>query len=247
MIPIDHPRYTSLIIREEIINGINAGITSQQGLIAHGRGEAFDYLIGEKTTDSARHATKVAVAMMLLAKHPIISVNGNAAALVPDDLVQLSNILRAPLEVNLFYKTEERVKKIITHLKDHGARKIFGLECNANIPKISHERAKVTREGIYSADVILVPLEDGDRCEALVNMGKKVIAIDLNPLCRTARTATISIIDNIVRVIPNMILFAKELILKNESELRALLDKYDNKKMLQNALDEIYYNITHKL
>ncbi|MFQ6055083.1 MAG: hypothetical protein ACE5KT_05045 [Methanosarcinales archaeon] len=50
-----------------------------------------------------------------------------------------------------------------------------------------------------------------------------------------------------MRVIPNMILFAKELCLKNESELRALLDKYDNKKILQNALDEIYYNITHKL
>ena len=35
---------------------------------------------------------------------------------------------------------------------------------------------------------ILVPLEDGDRCEALVNMGKTVVVIDLNPLSRSATT-----------------------------------------------------------
>ena len=31
------------------------------------------------------------------------------------------------------------------------------------------------------ADTVLVPLEDGDRTEALVKMGKTVVAIDLNP------------------------------------------------------------------
>ena len=52
--------------------------------------------------------------------------------------------------------------------------------------------------------VVLILLEDGDRCEALVAMGKKVIAIDLNPLSRTARKATVSIVDNILRAIPNL-------------------------------------------
>ena len=58
--------------------------------------------------------------------------------------------------------------------------------------------------GIFDADVVLIPLEDGDRCEALVAMGKKVIAIDLNPLSRTARKATVSIVDNILRAVPNL-------------------------------------------
>jgi len=48
MIPRSHPRYKSLMTRELIVEGVKKGITSTQGLIAQGRGEAFDYLIGEK-------------------------------------------------------------------------------------------------------------------------------------------------------------------------------------------------------
>ena len=59
-------------------------------------------------------------------------------------------------------------------------------------------------KGIFSADVVLVPLEDGDRCQALVNMGKTVIAIDLNPLSRTARSATITIVDELTRALPHI-------------------------------------------
>ena len=33
--------------------------------------------------------------------------------------------------------------------------------------------------GIYQSDVVLVPLEDGDRTEALISNGKFVITIDL--------------------------------------------------------------------
>ena len=71
---------------------------------------------------------------------------------------------------------------------------------------LSHDRAWCRREGIYSADVVLVPLEDGDRCEALVNMGKTVIAIDLNPLSRTARSATLTIVDELTRALPQITL-----------------------------------------
>jgi hypothetical protein len=46
-------------------------------------------------------------------------------------------------------------------------------------------RALATRGGTYDADVVTIPLKDADRCEALVAMGKKVIAIDLNPFSRT--------------------------------------------------------------
>ncbi|MGM0591520.1 MAG: phosphopantothenate/pantothenate synthetase, partial [Halobacteriota archaeon] len=48
-IPPDHPRYQSLLTRHQIEEGVQRGITSKQGLIAEGRGEAFDYLLGERT------------------------------------------------------------------------------------------------------------------------------------------------------------------------------------------------------
>ncbi len=67
-IPEDHPRYRSLLTRELLVKGVKDGITSMQGLIAQGRGEAFDYLLGERTTAPAEQAERAAVAMMLLAK-----------------------------------------------------------------------------------------------------------------------------------------------------------------------------------
>ena len=100
MIPKSHPRYASLKTRELIVESVKKGVTSTDGLIAHGRGEAFDYLIGEKTSDFAKKSIEASAALLLSAKNPVISVNGNAAALVPRELVKLSNIIKAPLEVN---------------------------------------------------------------------------------------------------------------------------------------------------
>ncbi|MCK5150886.1 MAG: DUF137 domain-containing protein, partial [Candidatus Thorarchaeota archaeon] len=107
-IPDDHPRKVSLDTREKIIEGHSIQIVATAGLLAHGRGEAFDYFIGEKTTDQAHSAIRAAAAAMLSAEHPVISVNGNICSLVPDDLVKLSEITKAPLEINLFYRKEGR-------------------------------------------------------------------------------------------------------------------------------------------
>ena len=52
-IPNDHPRAASLRTRELLVKGLQKAIVVPEGLIAHGRGEAFDYLLGEQTTDLA--------------------------------------------------------------------------------------------------------------------------------------------------------------------------------------------------
>ncbi|WP_135612917.1 4-phosphopantoate--beta-alanine ligase [Methanococcoides sp. AM1] len=237
-IPKDHPRYASLITREKIVEGVELGITSQQGLVAQGRGECFDYLTGEQTTASALLAEKVSVAMLLLAERPVLSVNGNAAALVPDSLVKLSEVTGAPLEVNLFHRSEERVNRIINHLKGHGASEVMGSKADARL-ELPHSRAIVDSEGIYNADVVLVPLEDGDRCQALVDMGKSVITIDLNPLSRTSRTANVTIVDNVVRAVDNMIDLFSELKELDEAELRKMVGDYDNSRTLSDAVQQM--------
>jgi 4-phosphopantoate--beta-alanine ligase len=245
MIPKSHPRYESLMTREKIVEGVKKGITSTHGLIAQGRGEAFDYLLGEKTTPDALQAEKAAAAMLLLAERPVISVNGNVAALVPDEIIRLSESVNAPLEVNLFYRTEDRVNKIIKHLRSLGAKNMR-TKTDALIPGIEHERAKVDSSGIFSADVVLVPLEDGDRCKALVDMGKTVIVIDLNPLSRTAQCAHVTIVDNVVRAIPNMTRFADELGRSDKDELQKLVEEFDNKKALADAIDNISKHLSSR-
>ena len=52
-LPKDHPRYQSLTFRHQIIEGMKQKVVAEAGLIAHGRGECFDYIIGEKTTKTA--------------------------------------------------------------------------------------------------------------------------------------------------------------------------------------------------
>ena len=199
-----HPRYESLKTRDQLVKSVEDGVTHKTGLIAHGRGEAFDYIIGEKTIDIAYEAESVAAAALLLAKNPVISVNGNVAALNPKDCVSLSNAIPAKLEINLFHRSNDRVNRIYDVLVRNGADKVYGLNPNANIPFIDHNRSFCDKNGIFSSDVVLVPLEDGDRCNALKKMGKKVITIDLNPLSRTSRDADITIVDNVVRAIPNI-------------------------------------------
>ena len=238
-IPSDHPRYQSLITRHRIEEGVDAGITSPQGLIAEGRGEAFDYLLGEKTTSSADDAARAAAALLLNADHPVISVNGNVAALVPEAIVELAEVVDADIEVNLFNRTEERMTAIANHLHDHGAQTVKGLKADEQIPGLDHERGTVDADGIGAADVVLVPLEDGDRAAALDSVGKREIVIDLNPLSRSALAATVPIIDNILRAVPNITAHASDLKQADSAVLTTVIEKFDANEARKHAEQEI--------
>ena len=223
--PKDHPRYKSLLAREKLVEA--SDVVAKQGLIAHGRGEAFDYLLGEQTCLPALSAIKAAASTLIEAKNPVISVNGNVVALAAREVARLSEISGAKVEVNLFHRTPERVAGLAKMMKKVGIDAL-GANADDKIPGLSSERAKCCSDGIGSADVVLVPLEDGDRCEALVNMGKKVITIDLNPLSRTAQTAHITIVDELTRCLPLLSDFIKE---------KRGLDSFDNKQCLSDVLN----------
>ncbi len=223
-IPKSHPRYLSLKMREDLVNGVEEGITSKAGLIAHGRGEMFDYLMGEESIEMAKLAERKAIKEMIDADNPVISINGNVAALVPEEIVKLGKRLDAKLEVNLFHRTEERINKIKESLENNGAERVYGLDPEEEIPGLDHKRALCSHEGIYTSDVVLVPLEDGDRAQALKDMGKKVITIDLNPLSRTSQAADVTIVDNVIRAVPNMI------------EFEPLYEDFDNEENLKRTL-----------
>ena len=231
-IPTSHPRYVSLMTRETLSRALKQGLVHETGLIAHGRGEAFDYLLGETTIPEANEAAKVAAAALLSATNPVISINGNVAALAAKECIVLADRIPAKLEVNLFHRTQARVNRIAVLLRKHGASTVYGVNPTAKIPGLAHDRALCDRRGIFSADVALVPLEDGDRCEALRAMGKSVIAIDLNPLSRTAKAASITIVDNVTRAIPRIDYWVQEFSDAKKSDLNNLVRSWDNKKNL---------------
>ncbi|MCY4402795.1 MAG: 4-phosphopantoate--beta-alanine ligase [Candidatus Poribacteria bacterium] len=236
-VPKSHPRYLSLTLRDRIVEGVENGITSIHGLIAHGRGEAFDYLISEQTQSFATDAVCAAAAMLQLSNHPVISVNGNVAALVPKELIELGNILNAPLEVNIFHTESGREEKIRQHLLNNGANEVLMPSIDTQLQYIDSNRKYVHPEGIYKADVVFVPLEDGDRCEALRKMGKEVITVDLNPMSRTAKQASITIVDNVVRALPLLC----ETLQKSPSasDSQQIMTQYCNEDILQQALQHI--------
>ncbi|HVM45752.1 MAG TPA: 4-phosphopantoate--beta-alanine ligase [Candidatus Thermoplasmatota archaeon] len=235
-VPKSHPRYESLMTRARIEKGVDAGLVARQGLIAHGRGEAFDYLLGEATIPPADEAARAAAAHLRLARNAVLSVNGNTAVLVAEELAALQKALRCKMEVNLFHRTEERVRKLVAHLEGHGCANVLGEGAEPTIPGLDSERGRSTREGIFSADVVLVPLEDGDRCQALRNMGKTVIVVDLNPLSRTAKSASVSITDNVRRAVPNI---TRHAIALTPDEARRAVAAFDPARNLRDTLDFI--------
>lgn len=244
-IPKSHPRYYSLITREKMRDAMKKGLVHETGLIAHGRGEAFDYLIGEKTIPVVDHAEKVAAALLLLAKNPVISVNGNVVALASEECIRLSKVIPAKIEVNLFHRTKERINKLIDVLEKDGAIEVYGKSANAKIPNLNHDRGLCDYDGIFTSDVILVPLEDGDRCEALKKMNKTVIAIDLNPISRTSKTADVSIVDDVKRAMSNICVWAESLKDYKIDELKDIVRSYNNNLTLKDVLGYIAKRINH--
>jgi len=240
LIPKSHPRLDSLLIREKLVKGFDNNVVAKEGLLAHGRGETFDYLLGEKTSKSAKEAIRAAAFMLKNAQNSVISVNGNFAALCPQEIIQLANYTNSKIEVNLFYSTEKRKKAITKILKKSGAKEIFGLnkKSSVKLSGIDSNRRIVDKNGIFSADVVLVPLEDGDRTIALKKAKKKIITFDLNPLSRTAQTADITIVDNVIRAMKLLVIESKKKTQKKSN--------YDNKKNLKVSILEIKKNLERR-
>ena len=240
-VPSSHPRAASLRVRERLVCGFEDGLVAKEGLIAHGRGEAFDYIIGERTGRLARRSISAAAAMLLLAERPVVSVNGNVAALCPREAIRLARAAGAALEVNLFYDSAARRRRIAARLGRLGARGVLGADGVrlAALAGLDSARRMVDRGGIARADVVLVSLEDGDRTEALVRGGARVIAIDLNPLSRTARRADVTIVDNVVRAMGALAARCAELRGAPRSRLARTAGSYENGRVLAGHIAEI--------
>jgi len=248
LIPKSHPRVRSLLVREKLVSGFDRGLVAKEGLMAHGRGEAFDYLIGEKTTRSAKSAIRAAAACLILAESPVISVNGNLAALCPKEVVSLAEATGSKIEVNIFYASRARRQNIVRELKRNRARQVLGNREKRGVRLSGFDSARrtVDVDGIYAADVVLVPLEDGDRAEALVKAGKTVVAFDLNPLSRTAQKSSITIVDNVARGIAALVSESERLSGRSRGSLQKILGDFDNGKNLKAGIDEMRGNLSRR-
>jgi 4-phosphopantoate---beta-alanine ligase len=232
-----HPRYASLVVRARLADASRAGLVVPEGLIAHGRGEAFDYLLGERTTPSARRAERTAAAWLRAARRPVLSVNGNVAALAADRVARVARALPGlGVEVNLFHRTPSRSEAIGRLLRSAGVRTVLGIRPTARIPGLPSDRSRVDRAGIAVADVCVVPLEDGDRAEALRRLGKRVISIDLNPLSRTSRVADLPIVDDLGRALDHL---AADLDRRRGSARPGVFVPFDRDATLRSALATI--------
>ena len=252
-IPDSHPRKKSLESRQKIVEGSDRGLLADSAMIAHGRGEAFDYLLGERTTESAGAATRESAARLRAANNPVISVNGNTVLLSGKRAVRLAAALGCPIEVNLYYRTPKRMSGLLSLLDEQRVSvlgepgppgfegnwvesvrdvPLLGSSPDFRIEGLEGPRSLCTEEGIGGSDTILVPLEDGDRCEALVNLGKEVIVVDLNPLSRSAKMATVTIVDEVSRAFEGIL---AEL-LANPNRVAT---EWDNASSLRDSLAEI--------
>ena len=155
---------------------------------------------------------------------------------MPSELVALGCLVGAPLEVNIFHSSKDREQAICEHLQRHGASDVLLPQTDATLDFIDSNRRFVHPEGILKADVVFVPLEDGDRCEALRTMGKDVVTVDLNPL---SRTAPVTIVDNVVRAMP-VLLETLQSIPEGPRDAGTILSHFDNASTLAAAADCVH-------
>lgn len=237
-----HPRYRSLVVRAQLARAHRSGLVVAEGLIAHGRGEAFDYLLGERTSPSARRAERAAAEWLLAAQHPVVSVNGNVAALGSQAVARLARAIpHLSVEVNLFHRSPGRSVQVARALQRAGVSRVLGVRPTARVPGLPSDRALVDRHGIFEADVCLIPLEDGDRAQALQRLGKRVISIDLNPLSRTSQTADLPVVDELGRALAGIADAAER---RGRRRAFRPLRAFDRRGALAEALREIDRRLT---
>ena len=152
----------------------------------------------------AQRAIVAAAELLVAVGRPVISVNGNVVALAAKGVAELAATIPAKVEVNLFHRTPKRISGLVGLMVAAGVDAL-GNELDFQIPGLSSKRGHCCCAGIGGADVVLVPLEDGARCRAPVEMGKRVITIDLNPPSCTARTAYITTVDEVGRALPRQV------------------------------------------
>ena len=230
------------MIRKRIAEAGVKGMLADSAMIAHGRGEAFDYLLGEQTIPSALDATREAAARLVNSNKPVLSLNGNAIALAGQEFLTIASQLGCPIEINIFYRTPQRMGALIGHLKMLNQKldldvEIMGGIPDARIPGLEGPRGACQQDGIFEADTVLVPLEDGDRCEALMAMGKTVLVIDLNPISRSSKGCTVGIVDEVTRVAKNLIQFIPQ---------KPSATDWNNDRGLQSALDHIVETMSNR-
>ena len=63
-IPESHPRKDSLLARQKLVDAAAKGLLAESAMIAQGRGEAYDYLLGEQTSESALLAIREVAARL---------------------------------------------------------------------------------------------------------------------------------------------------------------------------------------
>ena len=154
----------------------------------------------------------------------------------------IASQLGCPIEINIFYRTPQRMGALIGHLKMLNQKldldvEIMGGIPDARIPGLEGPRGACQQDGIFEADTVLVPLEDGDRCEALMAMGKTVLVIDLNPISRSSRGCTVGIVDEVTRVAKNLIQFIPQ---------KPAATDWNNDRGLQSALDHIVETMSNR-
>jgi 4-phosphopantoate---beta-alanine ligase len=163
------------------------------------------------------------------------------AALASDEVARLARACPGlSVEVNLFHRTPARARAVAQALRTAGVRPVLGVRPTARIPGLPSDRARVDRRGILRADLCIVPLEDGDRTEALRALGKKVVSIDLNPLSRTSQQADLPVIDELRRALARI---AEDLERRPPTERTGRFAPFDRRAALAGALRTIGRNL----
>ncbi len=212
-IPRSHPRYSSLITREKLIEAYEDGILDEGTLIEFGREEAVDYLIGERTIEEAYRSTKVAVAYILLSKNPMIVLDGVCLALSANEIKKICR----SLGLSIYLGESEVRERLIGRLKEEEIEPKEYMDTNL---LIFHRKNKIFRD-----------------------FNGRKIYFGLNIFSNDLKGVDVVIIDNVIRFFSNIEEIFDKLREKSRRELIKITEDYKNEEIFMETLNFVIKRI----
>lgn len=242
-IPISHPRYRSIIVREKLVNAYNNNILNDEDLIDFGKEEAVDYFLGEKTTKMAYISYIISIMDMFLAKKPALILD-NISFILAEDTIRKS-VKDAFFVYPSIDGREDRADNI---------HPFFGDRLLIVINEKSFNEILLKRIGLpyfkYSStediddlgiDLLFYHKMDNRQLDGLKNVKKVYFGLNLFSNCYYC--SDLVILDNINRFFTNIERLYFKLIKNDKERLNKLVVKFGNVDFLKEYVKEMIAHI----
>lgn len=241
-IPVSHPRYRSIIVREKLVRAYNDNLLKDEDLIDFGKEEAVDYFLGEKTTKIAYISYIIAIRDMFFAKKPALILDNISFILAGETL------RKSTKDTFIMHSSTEGCNNNIENTHPFwGGKLLIGVNKKSfnekllrrlDIPYFEYSNT----EDILDKGIDVLYYHKIERQFKELDNVKKIY-FGLNLFSDCYYWSDLIILDNINRFFTNIEKLYFRLIKKDKERFNKLVERYSNIDFLKEYIKEMIANI----